>query len=59
MNAKENSPITSTDLMSLVRSLVDKKISYVPGKGRTALEIAREKGHKEIVEYLKAHGAKE
>ena len=29
------------------------------GSGRTALEIAQEKGHKEIVEYLKAHGAKE
>ncbi len=60
INAKENSPGTPTTLMSLVRSLIDKRISVVvEGKGRTALEIAREKGHKEIVEYLKAHGAKE
>ncbi len=27
--------------------------------GWTALEIAQEKGHKEIVELLKAHGAKD
>jgi hypothetical protein len=29
------------------------------GKRRTALKIAQEKGHNEIAEYLKAHGAKE
>jgi ankyrin repeat protein len=28
-------------------------------KGYTALRYAHEKGHKEIVELLKAHGAKE
>jgi ankyrin repeat protein len=60
VNAKENSSGTPTLLMSLVRSFIDKKFSVVvEGKGRTALKIVQESGHREIVEYLKAHGAKE
>lgn len=63
VNAKENSPVipdTWKVFRSLVRSFIDKKfIVVLEGKGRTALKIAQEKGHKEIVEYLKAHGAKE
>ncbi len=63
VNAKENSPVSHDPwriLRTLVRSFTNKKFSpAVDGKGRTALKIAQEKGHEAIVEYLKAHGAKE
>jgi len=44
-----------------VQELLDKgaNVSARMDKGKTALKIAQEDGHAEIVELLKAHGAKE
>ena len=46
-------------LVSIARTIWNMDPSYLErGAGPTALELSREYGHKEIVEYLKAHGAK-
>ena len=61
VNAQENTCLDrlSAFLVSIARTLKDGDPSHlVRGPGRTALEIAQENGHKEIVEYLKVHGAK-
>jgi ankyrin repeat protein len=60
VNAKKNTYYgLSAFLVSIARTLQDRDLSHLVGPGRTALERAQERGHKEIVEYLKAHGAKE
>jgi ankyrin repeat protein len=62
VNAQENTDLDrlSAFLLSIARALKHRDPSHL-GRDprRTALDIAQEKGHKEIVEYLKAHGAKE
>jgi uncharacterized protein len=47
--------------LEAVKFLLDKgaDVNVQTQDGRTAMKLAQERGYKEIVELLKAHGAKE
>ncbi len=47
--------------LEIVRLLVKRgaNVAVKDWSGKTALREAEDRGHKEIVEFLKAHGAKE
>ncbi|GAH44506.1 unnamed protein product, partial [marine sediment metagenome] len=56
------SPAQRNLKMGIAAELLVAKGAYVnveDGKGRSHLQLPKEKGHKEVVELLRKHGAKE